>query len=384
MKVFIFLSLIASTVSMASTSSSISDEGDLTSTFVDLKPAVSLSGGASSNVGKLNTATSGSFFKVSPSLAAEFTPSDSLVLNGQISGDFKKYSGSLQRKIGDERTYEGRISSLYFIDEDWEFGGDIGYTDIENRIAVQTSLTETGAIVQRYNEPDAQLFLARSKDGFSVEASGGGKIRRYSTKLEDRGNLFHNDYDFSLGSIKIGYEFAKDFKISQKTSVENKQYKERPADFTDGAASLSSAPHPVLRETAKEFSLIGEFKILGVKFITTPSIRFNKDRVFGARDSEVKKIQQKVVLPVFPRVTLSPTITYSKEDFDRFRSLPDTNPLNSPLREESEWKLSVPLKVTLKEGIQVNADYGFTKKDSNYASSSYTEQAGFVGVTLEI
>lgn len=374
--------VVAVAVETISTSIVQTEEGDASG--LQVKPSVAISVGSSSNVGKLNNESSGTYGKVSPTLSFEYLPSDAVVLNLQINGEFKQFSETATRTIGDEKNGEIRSAGIWFINDTWEIGGDIGAFYTENRLPVQVSSTETSAQIQKYIEPDSRLYLAWVGDKFSVETGASAKLRQYSTTTEDRGNAYRNDSDTFGSDIKIGYALAESFKLSARALIEDKKYKERRADFSDGAASNPASPHPILRETANEIGIAADYTFGKLKLTSTPTIRFNKDRVFGARDSETLKFQQKIIIPIGKKLTWSPGFTVSEERFSRFRSNPEGDPFGSPLRKDLDLKVISPVKYTLKENIQINAEYGFSRKDSNYANSSYSDHAVSAGFTVSM
>ena len=381
----LLLALLASIANAAETlSTSITQAESEGASSLQIKPSVGISVGSSSNVGKLNQDSSGTYGRVSPSLSLEYLPSDSVVLNFQINGDVKRYSEDSARTIGDEKNGEARLSGIWFINDTWEFGGDLGGYYSENRLPVQISSTETSAQIQKYTEPDSRLYLAWIGEKLSVETGANAKLRTYSTTVDDRENTFHNDFDSFSGDVKVGYSFAEAFKLSLKVLIEDKQYKERRADFSDGAASNPLSPHPILRETANEFGVVADYQIGKLKLTSTPAVRLNKDRIFGARDSQTLKFQQKIMIPIGAKLSWSPGFTLSQESFERFRSNPEGDPFGSPLRRDLDLKLTSPFKYTLKQNLQVNAEYGFSRKDSNYANSSYSEHTVSAGLTVSM
>lgn len=384
--VYIFCLCLAANA-LAATESSISatmPQGEDSSSSVQLKPAINLLVGTSSNVGKLQSETPGAYGKVSPSLGLELTPWDSFVFTSQLNADFKQFAAEDARTIGDENSYELRNLAIWFPSDEWEVGGDIGALRSESRLPVQISSTQTTAQQQKYLEPDARLYAAWSRNQFSLESGAFGKTRNYSTLMIDRGNSFHNDFDQYGGDLKIGYSVSAAFKLTLRGLHEEKQYKEKPADFTDGAASNPAAPLPTLKESANELGLIAEYSLGKVKFVSTPGVRFNKDRIFGARDSQTWKFQQKIAVPITDRLSWNPTFTVSQESFSRFRSAPEIDPFGTPLRKDLDLRVASPFKYSLSHAIQILADYSFTRKDSNYANSSYSEHAVSTGLSVSM
>lgn len=351
---------------------------------VQVESAISLSTGTTTNAAKLQNETPGIYGKVSPAISFEYSPSDSVVINTQINAELKRYSEEKTKSLADEMTTEARGVFIWFANESWEFGGDLGASYAENKLPSQLSSTETVAQSQKYMEPDTRLYGAWITDNLSVETGVSAKTRHYWTTTEDRGNIFKNDYDQVGGDFKVGYSLNKDSKLSFRSIVDDKIYKEKPADFSDGAASNSASPNPLLHESSMEFNLIAEYALGKTKFVTTSGLRYNKDRIFGAKDSQTLKLQQKMIFPVSKNLTWSPVLSYSQEKFDKFRSEPETNPFNSSLRVDSEIKLSSPLKYTLSKQMNLNVDYSFSKKDSNYANNSYSETNISTGLEISL
>lgn len=384
---FLLMLLVLRDAWAASSESSIrasSSEIDQSSQSLQIKPSVSLLVGSSSNVGKLQSETAGSYGKVSPALGFEFAPSDAVVFTTQLNADIKQYSSPETRLLADETNAEIRNLGIWFLTENWEFGGDLGATYAENRIPVQLTDTQTAAQEQKYTEPDGRVYLAWTKEELSFEGGFSAKVRNYSTLMNDRGNTFHNDFDVFGGDLKAGYSISDNLKVSLRGSIENRTYKEKPADFTDGAPSNSANPLPILQETSNELSLITEYGWGKVKLSSAPTLRLNKDRIFGARDSKTWKFQQKATIPFSGKLTWSPGVTISQESFDRFRSDPLNDPYGSPLRKDMDLRVSSPFKYSFNSSLQLLAEYVFSRKDSNYANSSYVEHAVSTGLSVSM
>jgi len=354
------------------------------SSQIGIKPTVSVSGGSTNNAIKLENGTGGSYGLLSPSISFEYYPNDSVAAQFDASANLKEFSDKTLGSLANEKSLDTRGAIIWFVDDAWETGGDIGFLLMENRLPVQTSSSETMALLQKYSEPDVRAYLAWSKNNLFWEAGAGARRRDYSTDMIDRGNTFQNDYDQLSGDLKIGYEFPKKIKISLRGIFEEKTYKYRPADFSDGAASPSGDPHPNLKETSNEVGLPIEYKIGSLSFVTTPAIRNNKDRIFGARDSQTLKLQQKVSWAITNKLKWAPALNYSQESFVKFRSQPEADPFGSPLRVDKDLSITSPLKYSLTDTTAINLDYSYSKRDSNYANSSYIEQAISAGFTVGI
>jgi hypothetical protein len=387
-RITVMISIFAiSLTAGAATENSISapmPESESTSKPFQLKPSIGLSVGSSSNVGKLQSQTSGSYGKISPALNFEVSPSDSIVLTTQFNADLKQYSSADARTLADENNAEIRNLGIWFLSENWDLGGDLGAACNQSKIPVQIDSSQTTAQQQSYLEPDGRFYVAWTQDRLSIEGGISTKSRNYSTLMADRGNTFHNDFDLYGGDLKVGYAVSEKTNVSLRGLIENRRYKEKPADFTDGAPSVSTSPLPVLEESANEVSLIAEYRLARIKFVSTPALRFNKDRVFGARDSQSLKFQQKVTIPLSEKFTLSPGFTVLQESFDHFHSDPQNDPYGSPLRKDVDLKATMPFKYSLSASTQISAEYSFAKRDSNYANSSYTEHAISTGISVSM
>lgn len=385
--IYLFCSLAASGQALATQESTINaslPHADDSSSALQWKPSVSLTLGSSSNVGKLQNETPGTYGKVSPSLGIEYASSDTVVLTSQLSADLKQYTAQDTKPLGDESNYEFRNLGIWFPSDTWEIGGDLGAVYTQNSLPIQMSSTQTTALEQKYLEPDMRIYAAWSRNKLSFESGASAKARSYSTLLEDRGNSYHNDFSQYGVDLKTGYSISGSYKVSLRGSLENRKYSERPADFTDGAASNPATPLPVLEESASEFNLINEYSVGNVKMVSTPGVRFTKDKIFGARDSQTWKFQQKIAVPFSERFNWAPSFTVSQESFSRFRSDPDVDPFGSPIRKDLDLKISSPFKYSLSRTIQIVADYSFTRKDSNYANSSYSEHAVSTGFSVSM
>ncbi len=374
----------ASTVNVSQSKAPTQESESDGSKTVELNADVGLVVGTSSNIGKLSTPTSGNYLKISPSVGAEYLLSEVTVLNTALSADLKRFTDGASKNLGNESKAEARFTLIGFLGEQWELGGDLGGIYSAGRVPLQITSTETAALEQRYFEPDSRLYAAWTKGAYSAEAGASGKIRRYSTITEDRGNTFKNDYTSYGLDLKLKRVFSKAFSLSVKGVLENKTYSERPADFSDGAASPIGASHPFLEESSGEGSLVAEYRVGKLVFVTTPSYRKNKDRIFGARDSGTFRIQEKMTLPISKSLTFSPTASYARESFDHFRADPEANILGGALRTDSEWRVSVPMKYSVTRSISVSAAYDFVQKDSNYAGSSYSDHSVSTGVTVSM
>ena len=359
-------------------------EEDKISFFDDVKANFSYSFGQTSNVAKLSKDEAGAYNLIKPTLSLEGSSSDSFSYNMDFGAELKKYTEQAAEALGNESSIDARVSSIWFLNDSWELGGDVGAYRVKNKLPVQLSSTETTSQDQEYFEPDARLYLSWIGENLTVEGGASASYRDYKTTLIDRGNVFYNDYEQYGVDVKVGREFDEQFSLYTKAVINRRQYKERPADFTDGAPSLVASPLPQLEEVSSEISIVAEYKLGKVKLTTTPSIKLSDDKVFGARDSETIKIQQKFSIPITAKVVWAPSFIFSNEKFSQFRSDPENLPSTSPLREDSETKIASSLSYTFKKDIVGNIDYGFTNKKSNYAGSSYEEQTIAAGIAISM
>jgi hypothetical protein len=159
----------------------------------EFKSAVSIGAGNSSNVSKLSEGTSGAYYKINPTFELEYLPADSLVLNLQAAASLKRFFDNKIGPLANENNEEVRSTLIWFVNEQFEFGGDIGILKSDSRSPVQISSGESIAEVQRFAEPDAYFYGAWIKDSYEAELGTNFKYRDYSTLLSDRGNAFEND-----------------------------------------------------------------------------------------------------------------------------------------------------------------------------------------------
>lgn len=351
-------------------------------TSLHTSSTVGLAFGSSSNVAKLKNEVAGNFLRLNPSLLFEYSPSDALAINTQFTADMKQYSEEKAQNLAAENGVASNVTAVLFYNDSWEFGGDVGVSYNENNLSVSNGDQEPSSMLQKYLEPDSRIYSAWISENASIETGIRAKSRRYSTTLNDRGNTFYNDHDLLGADIKAKYSFNKTVELTVKSLIENKQYKEKPADFTDGAPSALASFSPALQETSVEHGLTLDLNFPKAKFSTTPSIRFNKDRIFAARDSQVLKVQQRMVLPVTGKLTWSPSLSIAKENFKNFRADPLNNPVNGPLREETDLRLSSPFKYAFSKKMRMNIDYTFSQKSSNYSDSSYSETVISTGLNI--
>lgn len=361
---------------------SVAETDEASECSVQLKPSIIVGGGTSSNVGRLRVEEGGTFVRISPLLEADIAASDSLVFSSSLGGDFKRFTRQAAKGIGDESSGDFRSLALYFLNESWELGGDLGASYSDSKSPYQKSSSETSAQEQRYFQPQGRIFLSWQGTLLGIEGGASGKSRSYSTITSDRGNSFKGDFDQAGFDFKVTAPLGALIKLSGKAAFESKNYKERPADFTDGAASTQASPHPVLRESAKDFSLGVEVGHEGFKSVTAPGFRSAKDRVFGARDSSTWRLSQVFAISLARKVAWNPSFSLSRETFERFRSAPEVDPLGSPLRKDLELKASSPFKISVGKNTQLLAEYAFSRRDSNYANSSYSDHTLSMGISL--
>lgn len=363
---------------------SVADSDEASESSVQLKPSITVGGGSSSNVGRLRVEEGGTFARISPLLEADISVSDSVVVSSSVGGDFKRFTNQAAKGIGDESSGDFRSLVLYFLNESWELGGDIGASYSDSKSPYQKSSSETSAQEQRYFQPQGRVFLSWQGSLLGIEGGASGKNRSYSTVTNDRGNSFKGDFDQTGFDFKITAPLGALVKLSGKAAFESKNYKDRPADFTDGAASTQASRHPILQESAKDFTLGVEVGNDSFKSTTSPGFRSTKDRIFGARDSSTWKLSQVFAITVARKVSWNPAISLSRESFERFRSAPEVDPFGSPLRKDLDFKASSPFKISVGKNTQLLAEYAFSRRDSNYANSSYSDHTLSAGISLSM
>lgn len=355
---------------------------DLTAT--EFKPALSIGAGNSSNVSKLIKGTSGAYYKLNPTFDLEYLAADSLVINLQAVAALRRYFDNKIGPLANENSEEVRSTLIWFVNEHFEFGGDIGILKSDSRSPVQISSGESIAEVQRFAGPDAYFYGAWVKDSYEVELGTTFKYRDYSTLLSDRGNAFENDSRTYGAILKLNYKLNNKIKVLLRTLLNEKKYLYRSADFTDGAASNSATPNPILKETSKDFSFGIEYVFDNLKLETTPGYRYQKDRIFGARDSKTWKIQQKISVAINKKVDVMPSFSISEERFVRFRSNPEVNPFGNEMRKDVDINIKTNLKYKFSENYACDFQYSFTRKSSNYANSSYSEHDIYGGISIKL
>ena len=84
---------------------------------VEIKPGLGIATGSSSNVAKLNEGTSGTYYKLNPTLDMAFLPSDSLVLNLQATASLKHFFYNQICPMANENKEEMRSTLIWFSTE---------------------------------------------------------------------------------------------------------------------------------------------------------------------------------------------------------------------------------------------------------------------------
>ena len=348
-----------------------------------LQSSLGVNFGTSNNVGRLSTQIAGTYSKINPSITYERSFGDTTLINSELSMDFKRYLEKNSAELGDEQSFELTTTALSFLTENLELGGDLVLRQIKNSIPMQMNDADTNAIFQEYIEPDLRVNLMWSlQENIAIEQGLSVVSRKNSEILLDRGNSFYNDFVATGGDLKLTFELSPYLKVSVKGILEDKRYSEKPADYTDGAASGPVAANPTLYEISNEYLVFLETEVGKVKLVTIPAYRINKDKIYGARDSNTFRIQQKIIMAISRKLSWSATIAMSEEKFTQFRSAPESNPFGGDFRTDTEIKISSPIKYSINEQFQIMAEYVSIRKDSNYANSSYSEQVLSAGINL--
>jgi hypothetical protein len=349
---------------------------------VELKSELALATGNTSNVEKLSEGTSGVFYRLNPSLGLEFQPLDALVLNFQANAKIKKYFDKKISNVASDENEEIRGTFIWLASDSFEFGSDIGVVRSESSAPVQISTSQSNAEIQKFLEPNGYFYGAWFHDPFEIELGLNTRYRDYSTLLSDRGNFFENDYRNNGLSFKVNYSFNKRIKFKTQISLDKKKYLYRPADFSDGAASNSTSPNPILKESSKEITFGVEYVINGVKLETIAGYRYQKDRVFGARDSNLLKVVQKMSFNLSDKFDWSPGLNLSEEKFKKFRSNPEVNPFGNTMRKDINLSVKNEFKYKINTKYSISAGYIYSRKYSNYANSSYYDHEISTGLSI--
>ena len=352
--------------------------------FNKLNASLEYNFGGATNVAKLENEQDGRFHQLSPSINFDVLSSDTSFLNFELLADLKNYTESVSRKLGDESQVSARLLGTQFVSDRWEWGGEGGYLFLDGNQPIQLSTVETISQDQKYAEYDGRLYLAWYGDELSLEAGAKLSTRDYETKTLDRGNEFFNNYQRESVDFKVGRIFNDDLNIQLVSELKRTTYEDRPADFSDGAPSVTTSPLPTLREEVYSFDLKTEYNLLGIKLTTTPSYIKNNDRIFGALDADSFKIAQKAEFNFTEKWAWTPEISFLEQRFARYKSSPVDDPLGSPLRVDQVFSVKSNLKYTFNKNAEGQIGYSMEDVDSNYGGSSYKNTVVTTGLTFKL
>lgn len=335
--------------------------------------------GSSSNIGKTPKAEGGTFLKISPLLGKDFMPSDSIVISPMLSGDFKRYNEKRASSIGDEDFAEFRTIGLFFTESGSEFSLEGGHARSKLRIPIVDNQFNTTPLLQKYYENDVRLGWLRPGEKVEITTALSLKEQKNDLLLLDRGNSYKNDY--SLVSVEAGVStmFSKTMKIGILSKLEKKDYAFRPADFSDGAASDPSSPHPFLREDAQEHGLQIITQMKEHALTAGVGLRLVKDRIFGARDS--RSLKPKLGLKSSWTDKLKTNLSFSADrvEYQNFLLNPDQGK-RSDLRKEWQLRSSFGSTWALEKGLDLVIQWDYSRLVTNFANGTYFDHmiaAGF-------
>lgn len=347
------------------------------------KPSAAITVGSTTNATLLTTPTAGAYGRVTPSISAEYTPSDSFFASSTVEGSLKRFSDPAVGPLANESRASAKVDLAWNLDDAWELGSNLSFNYLQNHIPVVGGIT-VEAIPQQYYQPDGRIYGAWIGDSWSLEGGAGGTTRRYDTTTFDlQGNTYRNTYNEIRADGKVGYRWSKDFKLQLKSSLERRSYQERMAEFSDGLPAFPGTIHPLLSILTQDNELQLKSRLSSVTFSPVIGIRFEKDLVYGARDSVQLKARGKVAIPLPWTLTLESEATLSRQAFSTFRADPINDPKNSPLRVDWEGRLGTALKLPLTRVIVAQAQYTVNRKLSNYASENYLEQVIETGMNMQ-
>ena len=350
---------------------------------VKFSPSVAVGVGSTSNATLLNNPTPGTYTKVSPSLLIEYSPLEDLLVTGSFEGALKYFPDSQVSQLANEHSIDAKTDVAWFVNESWEAGSNVSFLFLENHIPT-VGADSVSAQSQRYYQPELRVYGALNGDRWSTEVGVGASPRRYLTTTTDiQGNTFKNSYDASNLDGRIGYRFSQDTRLGFRFSVEQKKYLERMAEFTDGLPVTSGSANPNLVTLAQDNELQLKTRAYTTSLNSTLGIRFEKDQIFGARDSVRYRFKQKAIIPLSRRLSLEPEVAVSKQYYSNFRSDPINDPRNSPLRTDWDTQLGSSLKWAMLQNMTLSMQYAYNRKSTNYALENYTEHVIETGLGMQ-
>ncbi|MGE3680212.1 MAG: hypothetical protein AB7G93_00710 [Bdellovibrionales bacterium] len=350
---------------------------------VKLSPSVTVGVGSTSNATLLNNPTPGAYTKIGPSLLVDYSPREDLLVTGSLEGALKYFPDSQVSQLANEQSVDAKTDVAWFINENWEAGSNVSFLFLENHIPT-VGADSVSAQLQKYYQPELRLYGALNGDRWSTEVGVGASPRRYLTTTTDiQGNIFKNSYDASKLDGRIGYRFSQDTRLGFKFSVEQKKYLERMAEFTDGLPVTPGSANPNLATLAQDNELQLKTKAYTTNFNSTLGIRFEKDQIFGARDSVRYRFKQKAIVPLSNRLSLEPEVAISRQNYSNFRSDPINDPKNSPLRTDWDTQLGSSLKWAVLQNMTLSMQYAYNRKSTNYELENYTEHVIETGMGMQ-
>ena len=347
------------------------------------KPSAAVTVGSTTNATLLTSPTAGTYGRVTPSIGTEYTPSDSFFASSTIEGSLKRFSDPSVGPLANESRASAKVDVAWSLDDAWELGSNLSFNYLQNHIPVVGGTT-VEAIPQQYSQPDGRLYGAWIGEAWSFEAGAGGTTRRYDTTTIDlQGNTYRNTYNAVSADGKIAYRWSKDLKLHLKSSLERRSYQGRMAEFSDGLPAFPGTAHPLLSVLTQDNELQLRSRFSSITLSPVIGIRFEKDLVYGARDSVQLKARAKAAIPLPWTLALESEAALSRQAFSTFRADPLNDPKNSPLRVDWEGRLSTVLKLPLTRVIVAQAQFAVNRKLSNYASENYLEQVIETGMNMQ-
>ena len=346
------------------------------------RPEASVTFGYSSNAPLIQSPTSGAFTKLNPSLAIEYAPTDTFLTIGTFNGNLKYYPESSVGGIANEYGGSARVDVIGYVGDNWEIGGKTSIGFLETRSPVVGSTTVESQL-QRYFNPEARVFGALLLDDWTFELGTRFNTRRYTTTTFDiQGNVFKNSYNELEATALVSRRFSKNTKAYLRSSFGRRFYLDRMAEFSDGLPAFIGTELPRLSTQVNKHEAELKYKLFSLDFSSSLGAEFEKDLVFGARDSTKLNLQQKITIRLPYRFSLEPSISLSRQKFSNFRSNLN-DPQNSDLRLDWEQHASLPINFEVTKQMIVQAKYSFNNKNSNYNLQDYTEHLFETGLNVQ-
>jgi len=325
----------------------------------------------------------GTYGRVTPSVTAEYAPSDLFFVTSVIEGSLKRFADSTVGPLANESRASAKSDIAWSVNDFLEIGSGLSFSYLQNNVPVFGGIN-VEAIPQQYYQPEGRLYGAWIGDAWSFEAGAGGTTRRYDTTTFDlQGNIYRSTYNEIKVDGRTGYRLSKDFKLQLKSSLERRSYQERMGEFSDGLPAFPGTTHPLLSILTQDNELQLKSRLSSVTFSPVIGIRFEKDLVYGARDSVQFKARAKAAIPLLWGLTLEPEAALSRQVFSSFRADPINDPKNSAIRADWDGRLTTALKLPVTRIIVAQAQYTLNRKLSNYAFENYLEQVIETGMNMQ-